>query len=63
MHPTFCPTSKIYNVEWNVGRICVVLKFVHFFFLGGGGGKSAEMAITFGGMFSEDQKVSVAKDI
>ena len=26
MHPTFRPTSKIYDVGWNVGCICVGLK-------------------------------------
>ena len=62
MHPIFCPTSKIYNVEWNVGCICVVLKFLHFGGRGGGG-KSAKMAITLVGMLSEDQKISVVKDI
>ena len=30
---------------------------------GGGGGKSAKMAITLVGMLSEDQKVSDVKDI
>ena len=62
MHPTFCPTSKMYNVEWNVRCICVVLKFLHFR-VRGGGGKSAKMAIALVGMLSEDQKVSDVKDI
>ena len=49
------------NEMLDASVLSLSLSIFFFFFLGGG--KSAEMAITFGGMLSEDQKVNVAKDI
>ena len=33
MHSTSCPTSRIYDIGWNVGCICVGLKWIQHVFL------------------------------